>query len=653
KKKRFPIHAVAIAHIAVLLDPAYFWLAVVALAALVAGHSVPLPRSTYFRLAVLVPILVFVVGLIVDAEYVERAAGLVAVLGLSFGALGEEVQNSLDATKDDLRFAIDAAGGIAHVTDLATGPVRLSGDVKRVVGWSYHDWMTMDRIRVVHPDDRDNFRVDPATLSHGQIIERIGRVRTEDGRWIWLHDTSRVVDRGDRVELHGFTVDVTAQQIGLGRVTAEAKTDPLTGLANRRALNAELERLEATARHHLVLIDLNRFKEVNDTFGHEAGDSMLRVVADRILESMQGIGLVARLGGDEFALVYRHSIDTSVVSRRLLALAERLSQPMGIGGVNVTTSISAGIVQAEPGAADRSTMMRHADMAMYIAKHRHLTSVVFDRLMGDELERRSLLSTQVPAALAAGEIVLHFQPIVDAADHRIAAVEGLARWEHPVLGTLTPAAFLDSILLSDRAGDFTRATVEAAAVAATTLAVRGSPIAVAVNVPVRAIEDPEFENWFTAMCARTGARPEQLVFEVAERDLHDENSTGHAIDRLSALGADISVDDFGTGYATFDRLRWRNVSQLKLDHGIVRDVATSDRDAVIVRHVIELAHALGNTVVGEGVETAEQLATLRTLGCELLQGYHFSRVVPFDDILEMLDGGGVLPVPAAHDAARV
>jgi len=588
--------------------------------------------------------LLAVEGAVSGVDQFERAVGLATILTVCFGFAGHQLHRSVESTRKELSFAIEASGGYTHVTKLGEGLLAVSGNVEQVVGWPRREWMTMDQFRVVHPDDHHRFEVSPEEIFPGQVLERTGRFRTKDGRWIWLRDVSRVVDVGSHLELHGFTVDITAVRAGLDRATAEATTDPLTGLANRRALIDALSGLADTAVHHLVLIDLNRFKEVNDTLGHEAGDVLLRVVGDRIAESMSSSQFLARLGGDEFAIIHRDDVESDAVVAHLAHLAVDLMRPIEISGVNVSTSISAGIVRAHPSHADCSTMLRYADMAMYAAKHQRVTSVVFDDRMGDRLEQRLSLSTQVDAALPSGEIVLHYQPIVDARSGEIVGAEGLARWEHPRLGLLTPDAFLDVILLSERSGDFTRYMVGHAIDAASRFSSLGHPIPVSVNVPVRSIEDSDFEKWFVAACETAAVAPDRIVFEVTERDLHDGSATVEAIDRLSDIGVGIAVDDFGTGHATFDRLRWRNVSQIKLDRDIIRSLATDERDGVIVRSIIDLAHALGYAVVAEGVEDTGQLEVLRAMGCECVQGYLFSRAAPMNDFLELLRSRRLDPV---------
>ncbi|MFK7919706.1 MAG: putative bifunctional diguanylate cyclase/phosphodiesterase [Ilumatobacter sp.] len=639
----FIVHDSILATLAVLVVNEYYWPAALAMVSLLGLYAIVAPLARYVPVAVAVTVLLGVGGLIARIDSALRVFALAAILSTAYGVAGGHFRSAQESQRRDLQFAIDASGGLTHVTRLGEGLVSIFGDVEKVVGWPYDEWMTMDQFKVVHPDDHVRFEVDVDEVEPGQVLDRSGRLRTKDGRWIWIRDVSRVVEVGSHLELHGFTTDITAEQVGLDQVTAEATTDPLTGLPNRRALSAELNRLIASSGHHLVLIDLNRFKEVNDTLGHEAGDVLLRVIGDRIGSSLSHGQFLARLGGDEFAIVFATPVDTDVVTSHLASLAVELARPVEINGVNICTSMAAGVVRARAGHTDRSTMLRHADLAMYTAKRTNVTAVVFDQQMGSQLEQRLSLSAQVPDALQAGEIALHYQPIVDAESGAIIGAEGLARWEHPELGVLAPAAFLDVILLSERSGEFTRRMVGQAIDAAAQCTSLGHPIPISVNVPVRSVEDIGFESWFVRACRAAAVPPHRLVFEVAERDLHDAVATVEAIDRLSDIGVRIAVDDFGTGHATFDRLRWRNVSQIKLDRDIIKTSATDDRDGVIVRSIIDLAHALGYTVVAEGVENLEQLECLQAMGCESVQGYLFSPAVPLERFSELLQLGSPVP----------
>ncbi len=635
----------------VALAPQYYWLCAVGVAGIVGNHAVLASVRSFVLTAGLAVVAMAVVGTATGVEQFERGVAIIAILAGGFGYLGHDTRASMRASRGDILHALGAAGGLAHLTDLSAGVIDVVGDTEAVVGWSRDEWLSLDHRDIIHPDDLADFWQKHSVRS-GALVDRTARILTGDGRWIWIRDLSRVVMHNNRPHLRGFSIDVSAQQDGLSRVTTEASTDVLTGLRNRRALLVELDARKLTPRHHLVLIDLNHFKDVNDTLGHEAGDVLLQVVADRLSRCLRPGDVLARLGGDEFAILMDGMGDMSAVVAAIDRVALEVSRPVEIGGVNITTSISAGIVDARPGEADESTMLRRADIAMYSAKRMQRISATFDAELERTSVRRAELSKGLSHALANGDLTLHYQPIVDTESGLIVGGEGLARWDHPDFGLLSPDAFLDVVLISDRSGEFTRRMVLDAISTVRLLANVGSPATIAVNLPIRTLEDVEFGRWFTAACDAAVVFPSQLVFEITERDIHDTESITSAIDRLAGLGVTISVDDFGAGHATFERLRWRNVSQLKLDRDVLRNVTTDPREREVLRSILDLAARLEYDVVAEGVETEEQLALLRMLGCPHAQGYLFSRAMVRSDFIDWAVRGsmamGADPVPAGR-----
>jgi diguanylate cyclase (GGDEF)-like protein len=632
----------------VAVAPQYYWLCAVVAAGLVGNHAVLASVRSYVLTAGLTVIALAVVGAAGHVAQYERGVAILAILAAGLGYLGHNTRASMRASREDILHVLSAAGGLAHLTDLSAGVIDVVGDTEAVVGWSREDWLSLDHREIVHPDDFADFWPD-VNIRAGALVDRTARIRARDGRWIWIRDVSRVVLHENRPHLRGFIIDVSKQQDGLHRVTTEALTDVLTGLRNRRALLMELGARKLKSQHYLVLIDLNRFKDVNDTLGHEAGDALLQVVADRLTRCLRPDDVLARLGGDEFAIVMDTMMDMSAVVAAVDRVAFEVSRPVEIAGVNITTSISAGIVDARPGEADESIMLHRADIAMYAAKRLNRISAVFDADLERTSVRREQLSRDLSSALASGDLTLHYQPIVDTMSGTIVGGEGLARWDHPVFGLLTPAAFLDVVLISDRSGDFTRCMVLDAIATVRTLADAGSAVTIAVNLPIRTLEDVEFGRWFTAACEASAVSPSQLVFEITEQDIHDTESITSAIDRLAELGVTISVDDFGAGHATFERLRWRNVAQLKLDRDLLVNVATDERGREVLRSILDLAARLGYDVVAEGVETDEQFALLRQLGCPHAQGYLFARAMIRSKFIDCALRGRV---PSAIDPVR-
>jgi diguanylate cyclase (GGDEF)-like protein/PAS domain S-box-containing protein len=623
---------IGVVALVVAIAPQYYWLCVVVVAGIVGNHAVLASTRTFVPTAGLAVTSIAVVGGVRNVEQYERGVAVVAILAAGLGYLGHKSRALGRASRGDILHVLSAAGGLAHLIDLSGGIIDVVGDTEAVVGWSREDWLSLDHRELIHPDDLAGYLQDD-DIQPGALVDRTARIRTRDGRWIWIRDVSRVVTHQNRRHLRGFSIDVSAQH-GFNRVTTEASTDVLTGLQNRRALLVELNARKLTPHHHLVLIDLNRFKDVNDTLGHEAGDALLQVVAHRLASCVRPQDMLARLGGDEFAIVMDGMENMSTVVAAVDRIAFEVSRRVEIAGVNLTTSISAGIVDARPGEADESTMLHRADLAMYSAKRRNRVSAVFDAELEQNSIRRAELSKDLSDALASGDLTLHYQPIVDTMSGLLVGGEGLARWDHPVFGLLSPNAFLDVVLISDRSGEFTRRMVLDAIHTAKALSDQGSPVTIAVNLPIRTLEDEEFGRWFTGACDTAAVCPSRLVFEITERDIHDTESITSAIDRLAGLGVTIAVDDFGAGPATFERLRWRNVAQLKLDRGLLRDVTTDSRDREVLRSILDLASRLGYDVVAEGVETDEQLALLREMGCPHAQGYLFSAAMVRSDFID-------------------
>ncbi len=631
----------------VLVAPDYYWLFLIVVAAIIGNHAVLASLRSYVAISLLALGMMAATGAVAGVEQYERGVGVVFILAGGLGYIGAQTRASTRSARADLLHALSAASGLAHLTDLNSGVVNVVGDTEAVVGWPLDQWRSMDHRDIIHPDDFDGFWIDLDTAVDGMLIDRTARIRTSDDRWIWLRDVSRVVMHRNRPHVRGFSIDVSAQQDGLDRVTTEASTDVLTGLRNRRALLVELEARRHLAGHHLILIDLNRFKEVNDTLGHDAGDVLLGIVARRLATCLRPNDVLARLGGDEFAIIMDGMRDSAAVAALVDRIAFEVSLPAEVAGVRITTSISAGIVAARDGEADDLTMLRRADIAMYAAKRAQLALAVFDDELERTAQRRAVLSRSLPTALDSKALTLHYQPIVDTSTGAIVSVEGLARWDHAEYGLLSPEAFLEVVLLSDQSAEFTRRMVSDAIETVRQLTAIGSDVTAAVNLPIRTLEDVEFGHWFTAACASASVSPSRLVFEITERDIHDTTSITAAIDRLSALGVVIAVDDFGTGHATFERLRWRNVAQLKLDSDIVRHAASVPREREVLRSVLELARRLEYDVVAEGVETEGQLELLRELGCPRAQGYLFAAAMPREDLLVRLLGVNGLPVEAS------
>lgn len=624
----------------VLLAADYYMVASMVLVGVTSVHAIHATTRRYVWGVAIAVSTMAVCGAIQQVASWPQTVAIAFVVAVGTGVLGYRTRTLVAEVQDDLLVAVTEAGGVVHLTEMDGRFADILGDASELVGWDSETWAKADHKALIHPDDLDDFWVDHATVEEGQFLDRVARFRRPDGRWTWIRDRSRVVLHAGRPHLRGFWTDVSAEYDDLERVLAEASTDELTGLANRRFLIAELGRRQGGPGHGLVLIDLNRFKDVNDTLGHDAGDELLRIVGDRLASCLRPGDVLARLGGDEFALVVDSSGDNVSVTSLTDGYAAAIEPPIEISGVAVTITISAGIASSADGDASASTMLRHADIAMYAAKRADVSWWQFDAEMGADSDRRATLTAGLAEALEIGELALHFQPIIDIIDGEVVGLEGLARWDHPLFGMLAPGSFLDVALMSQMSGRFTQVMIEQGVDAIRQLTDLGHPMRVAVNIPIRVLEDEAFSPWVRRVCDEKRIDPGLLVFEVAEVDLHDSTTMARAIDRLDAVGVIVSIDDFGAGNATFERLRWRHVAQLKLDRSVVEGAEAHVRERTILHSILTLAEELGYEVVAEGVESQAQLELLRELGCRFAQGFHLAVPAPFSEVLELIERDG-------------
>ncbi|MDQ1288392.1 MAG: hypothetical protein QG622_1957 [Actinomycetota bacterium] len=441
----------------------------------------------------------------------------------------------------------------------------------------------------------------------------------------------------------------------------QATHDPLTGLLNREALmTTAAEVVSLASKHHplsVLMIDLDRFKDVNDSLGHGIGDRLLAQVGPRLRTALRPGDTIARLGGDEFAVLLPTAGEdgAQLVAERL---SEALETPFEVDGMDLHVEASIGIaVSHRPSRPSTHTvegLLREAEIAMYRAKGEGAGVVVFEPEHDSGHGRSRLeLSAELRRAITQWQLVLHYQPVVDVVQGRLAGVEALVRWEHPDRGLLPPAMFLP---LAEQTGliiPLSKLVLAAAVEQAATWFRAGYPVQIAVNLSPRWLQHADVPEIVSSVLSLHDVPPELLRLEITESAvLAQPQQALPLLNRLREMGIGLSLDDFGTGYSSMTHLRHLPVDELKVDRGFVDAMTTSPQDAVIVRAAIELGHNLGMDVVAEGIENADTLAEIVSAGCSLAQGYYFARPLPPDDLLiwanERFPGFGVDQPASRH-----
>jgi diguanylate cyclase (GGDEF)-like protein len=538
-----------------------------------------------------------------------------------------------------------------------TGELHWSGETFRILGIEPSEVSTWERFfSTAHPADRDRVRGEMLEGMRGQHSFRIHyRVVLPDGSVRHVDAQGEVAADGpeDGAWITGTLQDVTEQAHAQARISYLASYDSLTGLANRRLFRDQIERAigAAKARAHLVgvlFMDLDRFKRINDTLGHGAGDKLLQVVAERLRAQVRGSDVVgridseeqapavSRLGGDEFTVLLSKleaPEDAGDVARRIL---RAIPEAIALDGHSVSLSASIGIAIYPVDGEDVETLVKHADAAMYSAKEQGRDNYqFFSRRINATALRKLALETHLRGALERNELRLHYQPRMDLQSGHVSAVEALLRWTHAELGVVSPR---EIIPLAEETGLITPIgewVLRTACVQARKWQETGvGSIVISVNVSPRQFADTDLREVVGRVLRETGVSPRLIELELTERLLlQDNEETALVLRDLRAMGVTIALDDFGTGYSSLSYLARFPLDVLKMDRCFVRDVDHDTAAAGVAKAVIAIGHSLGARVVAEGVDSFEQERFLRKHGCDELQGFLLAGALPEDEVV--------------------
>lgn len=520
----------------------------------------------------------------------------------------------------------------------------VSEGASALTGYTPAELSTIPLQDLIVPEDRERLWFDiEAAVDSQEPFQQEYRIVTKDGWERWVLEQGRAVygAGGDVLALEGFISDVSERRRAAEELAHQAQHDPLTDLPNRNLLRHELqEELRARKRTNgqlaLVMMDLDRFKEVNDTFGHRYGDQVLQYVGELLQQTLGDDGLLARLGGDEFGILLpnANADQATAVSQRLL---KALEASVPVAEHQVALGASLGIALYPDHSDDSETLIRYADVAMYVAKRAGGGFEFYSAENDQHSADRLALSSELRQAIHQNQLVLYYQPTIDCSKGQIKGVEALIRWNHPHRGVVPPDQFIPLAEQSGVIHELTQFVLREALHQCRVWADAGLDLTMSINLSMRNLHDPHLPGTIAELLNTERVDPSRVNLEITESTIMANPDRALAVLRdLRALGVRMAVDDFGTGYSSMAYLKGLSVDALKIDKSFVRNLATDPSDRAIVRSAVELGHNLGLQVVAEGVEDTLSYQQLSHLGCDFAQGYYMGRPMPVADLEQWL-----------------
>lgn len=576
----------------------------------------------------------------------------VAEVGRAFDQMTAKILEHIHTIEDsNMRFALAVAGSNDGIWDwdIVKDEVYFSPRWEEMLG-AMNDTpgpgsKITDWYRRIHPDDHKMVlqELDKCLRGDGEYFALEHRLRKKADDFIWVLMRGKVSrnSTAEAVRMTGSLSDITNRKLQGFTIEHQALHDSLTGLPNRAVLEDRLQHaIHTVERQHeplaVLMIDLDRFKEINDTLGHHVGDAVLKEVAARLLKTLRKSDTVARFGGDEFAIVLP-AVDALKVVPLVNHIFSALEPPVVIDQVSLHVDASIGIALYPLHGQDPTSLVKYADIAMYVAKRANSGYAIYDPAQDQHSAQRLNLTSELRQAITNDELVLHYQPKIDLQSGQTVGVEALVRWQHPAQGLLFPDAFIP---VAERCGlikPLTEWVLDAAMRQHRLWEEDGIHLPVAINLSTRTLHDMGFPAYVRAGAQKAGLSLHCLEFEITESAIMaDPASALKILTQLNEMGVRLSIDDFGTGYSSLAYLQKLPVHAVKIDKSFVLDMATNSSNIAIIRSTLDLGHNLGLQVIAEGVENIESCSRLKSMGCDMAQGYYFSRPVPAERIAEWI-----------------
>jgi diguanylate cyclase (GGDEF)-like protein/PAS domain S-box-containing protein len=565
-----------------------------------------------------------------------------------------EVRLVEEQKEEQLRFQarlLDAVGQSVIATDLEGKVLYWNMSAEEIYGWSSEEALGR-RLRDLTLSEELLHQAEEVVseLQAGGTWSGEALLRRKDGSCVPVLGTVTPLfdDQGNIVGGIGVSTDISERKALEEELERRASHDPLTGLPNRHTFVERIRHaLQRTRRRQnsrnagVLFMDLDGFKTVNDSLGHEAGDELLVAVAERLKNRLRPEDVLARFGGDEFAVLLEDVVDSSEAVRVAQRIVQSLREPLTVDHHKLTISTSVGIALDTTHTNDPEGMLRDADAAMYRAKEQGPGRyAVFDPAMHARAQERLELEAELRQALDQGEFVLHYQPEVSLHDWNLVGFEALLRWQHPVKGLLQPSVFVPVAEETDLIVPIGRWVLEEACQQAKRWVEEypsAPPATMEVNLSSRQLARQGLVKVIEEVLTRAELQGHSLGLDITETVLIDASEhNAQALDALKEMGIRLYLDDFGTGYSSLSYLKRLPVDRVKIDKSFVKGLGEEPTDTALVRMIIDLCHTLGVEILAEGVETFEQAALLRDMGCDLGQGNYFAEPIPGEELAQRL-----------------